>query len=387
MKQKLLSLIFTLTGSMSLCAPTTQGQEIATWSDWCSSAVTFSFWNAADRHVSHEWAVEKLDHYGYKGTFAIVTNWSTNYWDTYKGYAQNGHEMGSQSDNYGSPASSSELSSSKNTIETNIGQPCLTIAYPNGIHMGNTVSDYYISGLIYSGYNQINPSSPSDMTKVDGIMTGSNGLNTQDALTSKCENAKNSNGWVVFIIIGFDGIDNGFFSPLNQSAFTGTLNWLDNNKSTYWVGTMRDVAMYIKERDNATFKKTAQDASTITYSLTLELDKTLCNWDYPLSLRVPMPNEWPKVTVSQKGMILDSYIKDGMVYFKAIPNGGNIVLSQNNDIESNPTISDIPAGWKVNDKIPSEGKVSVTKGAKVVVIPANIPAGKKIKSIKLVPTE
>jgi hypothetical protein len=150
---------------------------------------------------------------------------------------------------------------------------------------------------------------------------------------------------------------------------------------------MRDVAMYIKERDNATFKKTAQDASTITYSLTLELDKTLCNWDYPLSLRVPMPNEWTKVTVSQNGMILDSNIKDGKVYFKAIPNGGNIVLSQNNDIESNPTISDIPAGWKVNDKIPSEGKVSVTKGAKVVVIPANIPAGKKIKSIKLVPTE
>ena len=51
------------------------------------------------------------------------------------------------------------------------------------------------------------------------------------------------------------------------------------------------------------------------------------------------------------------------------------------------TISDIPEGWTVNGIVPTDGKVDVTVGTKVTVTPANLPVGKKIKSIKAVPTE
>lgn len=54
------------------------------------------------------------------------------------------------------------------------------------------------------------------------------------------------------------------------------------------------------------------------------------------------------------------------------------------------SISGIPAGWKVNGEVvagsdtTSVGTVRFPEGAEVIFTPANIPAGKKIKSIKVV---
>lgn len=53
----------------------------------------------------------------------------------------------------------------------------------------------------------------------------------------------------------------------------------------------------------------------------------------------------------------------------------------------NYIISSVPSGWTVNDQLPANGKVKIAKGSAVVVKPANIPAGKKIKSIKFVREE
>ena len=51
------------------------------------------------------------------------------------------------------------------------------------------------------------------------------------------------------------------------------------------------------------------------------------------------------------------------------------------------TISDVPDGWRVTGKAPIDGKVSVTPDGTVKVTPINVPLGKKVKSIKLVPVE
>lgn len=48
-------------------------------------------------------------------------------------------------------------------------------------------------------------------------------------------------------------------------------------------------------------------------------------------------------------------------------------------------ISDVPDGWTVNGMYPTDGKVSVEMGEKLTVVPGMIPAGKKIKSIRLDP--
>lgn len=48
------------------------------------------------------------------------------------------------------------------------------------------------------------------------------------------------------------------------------------------------------------------------------------------------------------------------------------------------TISNIPDGWRVNGTKVTNGTYGATPGAEVIFTPANIPAGKKIKSIKAV---
>ena len=50
-------------------------------------------------------------------------------------------------------------------------------------------------------------------------------------------------------------------------------------------------------------------------------------------------------------------------------------------------ISDIPDGWEVNGVTPTNGNVFVIPGESVTVTPQNVPLGKKIKSIKLVPAK
>jgi len=309
---------------MMLCAMIYQvnAQEIALWDGWAKTAVTFTFDDGGQETQSHQWAAEKLDSYDFKATFYMVTGWTVgNTWNTYKSFADNGHEIGSHTSSHSSSVIS-ELASSKQIIEQYIGLPCMTIAYPNCQHMGNTVLDYYIAGRLC--YGDINLASPTDMSKIDAIMCGTQGINTTYDIVYKCSSSKDK--WVVFLIHGVqDKTGSGSYSPTNQDAFTGTLNWLNQNKKDYWVGTMRDVAMYIQERDHASFSLKEQNASAITYSLTAEIESTVCNWDHPLSLRVPAP-AWTDVAVTQGTQLLESETKDGFIYFRAVPNKGDIVL-------------------------------------------------------------
>lgn len=51
------------------------------------------------------------------------------------------------------------------------------------------------------------------------------------------------------------------------------------------------------------------------------------------------------------------------------------------------TISDIPNGWTVNGETPTNGKVKALPSKPITVTPANIPEGKKVKGIYLLPAE
>ncbi len=50
-------------------------------------------------------------------------------------------------------------------------------------------------------------------------------------------------------------------------------------------------------------------------------------------------------------------------------------------------ITDIPEGWTVNNETPSNGRVVLPLGSEINVTPGNLPVGKRVKSIKLIPVE
>ena len=190
-------------------------------------------------------------------------------------------------------------------------------------------------------------------------------IKTTYDFTNKCMEANDKSGWVVFGLFGIVGLNNrnATYSPTNQDAFMGTLLWLDQNRKYFWVATLRDAIMYVKERKASNLQKKSSDNYSQTWTLTHTMDKKLCNWDYPLSIEIPLPASWTSVTVMQGDKKIDAEVKDGTVYFNAVPNGGDIVLQSGvkGDVngDGGVDVADIAA---VIDVMAGKGN-SVTKAA------------------------
>ncbi len=98
------------------------------------------------------------------------------------------------------------------------------------------------------------------------------------------------------------------------------------NDKDIWVAPMGYVAMYIKER-NASTATASTSGSSITVKLTHKIADNISKYEYPLSLRVENSGNWTTVSGTQGGKAITTSIKDGYIYFDAVPNGGDIVLT------------------------------------------------------------
>lgn len=340
-------------------------QEIGTWAGFRTAAVSFTFDDGAPSQVSD--AAPVFDKYGYKGTFNLVTGWNPN-WSGFQGMADTGHEIASHSDSHGQNMSGEEASSKKN-IEGKIKQKygVVTVAYPNcNVPNASAVKSNYVVGRICNGSWQSVPdvmdkNGPSDWTKVPALMTGSTGINTTDAYKNQMNSAIQKGGWVAFLTHGFEGKNNGSatYSPTNLDAMEGALKWAKENDSKVWVAPMGFVGMYIKERNAAKIAEKSSSGSSITYTLTHSIADNISKYDYPLSIRVK--SSWSKVSATQGGKAIDASIKDGYIYFDAVPNGGDIVLSSDGAAVVTPSSSasgETPAS-SASTSSPFKGAIAV----------------------------
>lgn len=330
--------------ALSLAGPAkAQGNmEIATWAGFHSAAASFTFDDNAPSHVTK--VAPEFTSRGYAATFNVVTSWmdQQSAWSNFAGLVADGHEIASHTNSHGSGDLSDELESSKSTINQKItGQDCNTIAYPfcTVPSNGNALNSNYIGGRICDG--QVMGKSPSDYFRISAITTGSgdgNNFNDVSQLTGKMQQAKNQSGWVVFLTHGIQGESNGSatYSPTSLSTITGALDWAKTND--IWVTTFRNAIMYSKERNASTIAKKSGDASSETYTLTHSIADNVSNYDYPLSIRVQNSNNWTSVSATQDGKAITASIKDGYIYFDAVPNGGDIVISSGGS-STNPTSS------------------------------------------------
>ena len=220
----------------------------------------------------------------------------------------------------------SEIASSKTNINNRIsGQTCNTITYPNCEEPNEfTLMANYIGGRICG--NGIDGPTPSNYYRINSIICGNTGsVNSAEAFQGKMQDAISRKGWVTFLI---HEVDNGSgYSPTSSQAIDGALAWAKANDSKIWVTTFRNAIMYSKERDASSLVKKSGDAYSETFTLTHSLDRTLSQYDYPLSICVQNSNNWTSVSATQDGKAITASIKDDYIYFDAVPNGGDIVLS------------------------------------------------------------
>ena len=304
-----------------------QDVEIATWSGFRKGAASFTFDDGAPSHVSDGGPL--FDKYGYKATFNVVVNWNPD-WSGFGNMAKNGHEIASHSNTHGQNMSGEEASS-KQAIAGKIQQKygVITVAYPNcNVPNKSAVQQNYVIGRICNGSWQSQPDmmgkdGPSDWTMASAIMTGSTGTND---FKGNMQKAVQQGGWIAFLTHGFEGKNNGSatYSPTPIGSIEDGLKWAQQNDKDIWVAPMGHVAMYIKER-KASKAEASTSGSTVTVKLTHNIKDNVSDYDYPLSLKVKYSGS--KAEVTQAGAKLESKIDGGYVYFDAVPNAGDIVIS------------------------------------------------------------
>ena len=324
-------------GLFAATATFAQTAEIGTWAGFRKGAVSFTFDDGAPSHVSD--AGPLFDKYGYKATFNLVVNWNPD-WSGFGNMAKNGHEIASHSNTHGNNMSGEEASSKK-AIEGKIQQKygIITLAYPNcNVPNESAVLQNYIVGRICnSGNSIVGKDGPSNWAQVPAIMTGPNGSND---FKGPMGSVVNSSSWVSFLTHGFSGKNNGNanYSPTDIGLIEDALKYAQQNDKDIWVAPMGHVAMYIKERKAA--KIEASGSGTITVKLTHSIKDNVSDYDYPLSIRVKYDGS--KAEVTQAGAKLESKIDGGYVYFDAVPNAGDIVISAEGGTGPTPSSSDNP---------------------------------------------
>jgi len=329
--------IMALTASVSRAGSVAAPYEIGTWRGFRSAAISYTF----DDGCSNQFAVAipMFDAKGFKLTlFSIVgaTNGMFPGWSKLQNAASKGHEIASHTLTHPNLAQlpdsqqTTELKDSQAAINANIsGQKCLTLAYPYCVPVKDSLtSQYYIAARTCSG--QIVPSTPANFMAVSSFGCGPPGspVATLQDFMNTANHALTARGWCVYLIHGIDS--DGGYSPIPSATLQTSVNFFSANQDRFWVETFGNVARYILERNAASVAETSSQDDRISLQVTDSLDDSIFN--YPITLRRPLPANWPAAVVSQNHKPVNTRIvnvgSNNYVMFDVVPDGGDIIISK-----------------------------------------------------------
>lgn len=364
--------------TISLAQVIDEGYEVATWQNFRSSAVTHTF----DDNEPNQMAVvvPMFNEFNYNITlFAPTGSWIRPNWSDLLEASSQGHEVASHTithphlNTMSDEEQLNELKAPHDEIMEKIpGQSALTLAYPF-CERGNSEIDvqFYIAARGCSG--QVERSTPNNMMNISSMVVGTEGsIQTTDNLNSKVESAVSRNGWALFLIHGIDG--DGGWSDVSSSEIRGHLEYMKANDNKFWVETFGSIVRYIRERDDATVTEISTDESSIIFEATDNLEDSVYN--YPLTIRREMPQDWPFASATQNGDSLDIQIIeiDSVKYIMldVIPDGGNIILEKSEVTGIQETKNDLPEEYFLIRNYPNPFNPTTT-------IVYNVPQSGQVK--------
>ncbi len=139
---------------------------------------------------------------------------------------------------------------------------------------------------------------------------------------------KNYRGWAN-VFIHFINNEKDFEKSTYNVAYEKVLKFYDDNRDKLWTGYFADVTLYAAERDTATLKTDEAGDSKIAFTLTSKMEPTI--YDYPLTVKVRLPDAWKSTTAKQKDAAVPVEIIDHegakFALVKAVPDRGQVVLT------------------------------------------------------------
>jgi|GEM_PF-950789 len=326
--------------------PSEVGQgQVALWSENRIGAYTISI----DDNIRGDFADWKRfnDKYGFGFTFIVNSGGAVNELNRAEWAAliEKGNEIQSHTATHHSDTDAKQLTSAQTIyeyqkpieiIEATTGQKVKTIGYSYGYGDLPYAREFYIGGRGTAGtpnqsatVNYIQTNSLSGFPTTDGKLALDGTNNTVEATVKMLYDtsytywgSKYYGGWVSF---HFHSIHGGADVEAAMDKYVKPAS----DEGKIWVTTFTNAAMYGQERDSSTLTITKNTAEEIKYTLTDMMDDTM--FDYPLSVKVRIPDDWENVHATQGGELLDLAEKtiDGKKYVmvETIPDRGEVLLT------------------------------------------------------------
>lgn len=277
-------------------------------------------------------------------------------WSLWKSVLEQGYQLQSHSVSHvgnpvfedGWPGPDWEMAESLRQLDSNIPGQHTKMFVPPGASVkqfgvgGNwraSSMKYFASGRGASGI-PINPANQTDYFDIrttaniapfvaDEVAAGTPGWIANNQLKSILDPAhKNYRGWATFFTHAINIKDAAQFSA-KEPALAKVFDFYNRNRAELWLGQMGDVALYGQERDTSTLKTVRADANGIALSLTSQMDPEV--FDYPLTVKVRLPDAWPAVAATQaEATVPCSVVRhEGAAYalVKARPDRGEILVA------------------------------------------------------------
>jgi hypothetical protein len=172
---------------------------------------------------------------------------------------------------------------------------------------------------------------------ISSFVLGSAGSYTTAAsINSLADSAAAANAWCVYLIHSIDINDD--YSPLSSTVLQASVNYMSTNQDKFWVETFGNVVRYIQERNASSVTETANTGSSITIqvtnNLTNPINVTNTIYNYPITIRRPLPTNWLWATVAQNGAPVPTQVvtnnSTNYVMFDVVPNGGDVTIALTN---------------------------------------------------------
>lgn len=321
--------------------PAEYGQaHVCLWNDDRLAALSFTI----DDNCApdHPWWIEQAKKYNFRATWFAISGRMTGggYWgtpDQWKTLKKLGHDVQSHTVTHLHPETPGwgginwEYGESVKKIEACLpGHKVLALAYPGGkrskMNSREIAAKYFIAGRGTTGslntanqidYFNINASGSIHVRQDDKGIWG----NIRNLLDKSRYRGRQYRGWAVHLSHGLKDKQREHLSTIFE--------FMKANREKLWVGLFANVARYGQERDTATLKVTRAKDNDIAFTLTDTVDDKL--FDYPLTVKVRLANEWAAVTATQNGKPVEAKIieHDGGTFalVKAVPDRGEVVLT------------------------------------------------------------
>ena len=316
--------------------------HVCLWKDdkLCALSITIDDNCAPD----HPWWIEQGKKYGWHFTWFVITGRADTggYWGTWEGWREMrrlGHDVQSHTVTHlhfkdeGQAEDDikdidDEYAISVRHIEENLkDHRCMALAYPGGknsqLNERDIAARYFIGARGVVGHiNKANQIDYLDTSSVGGInIGGAPWSEFNNLLDPALYRGRGYRGWYC---THFHGVKEDRRRELGEK-----FEYIKQREDQVWVGLFREVVMYGQQRDTARLKTLDSKSQEIRFNLSDDMDDTL--FDFPLTVKVHLPDNWRTVRATQAGAPVEvsRLEQDGSRFalIQVIPDRGDITLT------------------------------------------------------------